>query len=348
MDWPGEKLVIRLWETVADKGIGSLLKPWQIRREGRAHIDVRREELLLLAQAEKDAEAIRTGEVRLLSDGKVVEGTLSQTSAVERGPTPSVPLLPSIAQIAVEAVAAEALRKEINVGRALVQAEAELSGDPQEPPPKKPDDDWLFRWRDSASAVSNTELQQLWGRVLAGEVKAPGQFSLRTLEFLRNISQEEARAIEKLGKACLGDVIYRNDTLLQGVGIDFTFLLSMQDLGIVSGVESIGIEMTLKTRRPGSYIQLLFGRDRALLITHVDDTKVLKIPIYQVTTIGQQVLKLGATEPDMTLLTGVGDEICKQGFDVAIARYTVVDENSVRYFDAVPLCSPPTPQQTNP
>jgi hypothetical protein len=22
MDWPGEKLVIRLWETVADKGIG--------------------------------------------------------------------------------------------------------------------------------------------------------------------------------------------------------------------------------------------------------------------------------------------------------------------------------------
>jgi hypothetical protein len=248
----------------------------------------------------------------------------------------------------VEAVAADALRKEVNVGRALVQAEAELSGDPQEPPSTRPDDDWLFRWRDSASAVSNAELQLLWGRVLAGEVKAPGQFSLRTLEFLRNISQEEARAIEKLGKACLGDVIYRNDPLLQGVGIDFTFLLAMQDLGIVSGVESIGIEMTLKTRRPGSYVQLLLGHDQALVITHVDDSKVLKIPIYQVTTIGQQVLKLGATEADITLLTGVGREICKQGFDVAIARYTLVDPNSVRYFDAVPLCSPDAPQPANP
>lgn len=34
MDIPGEKLIIKLWETIADKGIGSLLKPWQIRREG--------------------------------------------------------------------------------------------------------------------------------------------------------------------------------------------------------------------------------------------------------------------------------------------------------------------------
>ena len=52
MDVPGEKLLIKLWETIADKGIGSLLKPWQMRREGRAAIGVCREELLALAQAE--------------------------------------------------------------------------------------------------------------------------------------------------------------------------------------------------------------------------------------------------------------------------------------------------------
>jgi len=50
MEIPGEKLIINLWETIADKGIGSLLKPWQIRREGRANLDVKREEMLALAQ----------------------------------------------------------------------------------------------------------------------------------------------------------------------------------------------------------------------------------------------------------------------------------------------------------
>jgi len=28
---PGEKLVLKLWDTIADKGIGSLLKPWPCR-----------------------------------------------------------------------------------------------------------------------------------------------------------------------------------------------------------------------------------------------------------------------------------------------------------------------------
>ena len=43
MEFPGEKLVIRLWETVTEKGIGSWLRPWQNRREGRAQIDVQQE-----------------------------------------------------------------------------------------------------------------------------------------------------------------------------------------------------------------------------------------------------------------------------------------------------------------
>ena len=65
MDFPGEQLVIKLWETVAEKGIGSLFKPWQMRREGRASIDLKREELLVIAQAERDADLIRRGELSL-------------------------------------------------------------------------------------------------------------------------------------------------------------------------------------------------------------------------------------------------------------------------------------------
>ncbi len=51
MEFPGEKLVIKLWETVAERGIGGLFRPWQMRREGRVSIELKREELLVIAQA---------------------------------------------------------------------------------------------------------------------------------------------------------------------------------------------------------------------------------------------------------------------------------------------------------
>ena len=339
MDWPGEKLVIRLWETVADKGIGSLLKPWQIRREGRAHLDVRREELLLLAQAEKDAEAIRSGQLRLLPEhAKPGDVGGSGSAPLAREPERSSPMLPPIAGAVLGAAVADAIRKEVNVGRALVQAEAELSGDTAQPPPTKPNDDWLFRWRDSASAVSHEDLQKLWGRVLASEIKSPGQFSLRTLEFLRNISQDEAKAIEKLSRVMLGNIIYRNEAVLQPIGIDFEFLFTMQDLGVVSGVDSIGIEMTLKSPTEGRYVLLLAARDRGLLVSHSDPNRELRIPIYQVTKLGQQILKLSGIDIDGPVLTGIAQQICKLGFEVAIVRYEHVDQATVRYFDAVPVC----------
>ena len=69
MEFFGEKLVIKLWETLAEKGVGSLLSPWQTIREGKARNNLRREELLMLAQAEVDTADIRAGRKRLEMDG---------------------------------------------------------------------------------------------------------------------------------------------------------------------------------------------------------------------------------------------------------------------------------------
>lgn len=53
--------MIRLWDTIVDKGISGLLAPWQTRRTDRAAADGVRYELLALAQAEQDLKDIRAG-----------------------------------------------------------------------------------------------------------------------------------------------------------------------------------------------------------------------------------------------------------------------------------------------
>lgn len=61
MEGPGEKLRIRIWKTVIEKGIGGLLAPGHKRRMGSAEIDVERRRLLTLAQTEQDVKAIESG-----------------------------------------------------------------------------------------------------------------------------------------------------------------------------------------------------------------------------------------------------------------------------------------------
>lgn len=60
------------------------------------------------------------------------------------------------------------------------------------------DDDWLnFYWQ-AAEQVSNRDMQNLWGRVLARKALGISQYRLRTLDFLRTLSRSEAEEISRL------------------------------------------------------------------------------------------------------------------------------------------------------
>lgn len=337
MDVPGEKLLIKLWESIADRGIGSLLKPWQMRREGRAAIDVKRDELLALAQAEVDAAAIRSGQKPLLPDGTVSEHP-KEVCAVLPAPSSEPLLLPAIEQTAERNARADAIRREISLSKAVMYAEEELAQDPAEPSSNTVSDDWLLRWRECAANVSSDELQSLWGKVLAGEVKNPGRYSLRTLEFLRNLSQDEAKAIEKLSPFVVNDVVFRGDKVfLESEGISFSLLLAMQELGIVSGVDALGLEITWSSIAPDRFERALVSYGRVLMVKHNDPTKKLKLQIYQVTNLGRQILRLGNFQANEAYLRALGTSIKAQGFEVDMGICVPVSDNEISLFNMQPL-----------
>lgn len=350
MQAPGETLILRMWETLTERGIGALLRPWQMRREGRASIEIRKQELLELAQAEADAVAIRAGQRRLGPDGVFIPAA-SISSTQEPAPLTSAEgteprrlLLEAVTDSAI----ADATRREVNVARAILFAEEELqqqansapAGGPAETEPS-PDPDWLYRWRDAASEVSAEELQHLWGRVLAGEVRAPGTFSLRTLEFLRNISRSEAEAIELLARYSLGDVIYCGEPpLLEAQGMNLSFLLAMQDLGVISGVGGLGLTLTIRTSTPDMFEKAFIIGHRVVIVAHADAQKNLVLPIYVVTRLGQEVFRLAAPEPSDLYLRDLGAAAISQGFEAHIASGYWLSDGSFQYFNAERIASP--------
>lgn len=65
------------------------------------------------------------------------------------------------------------------------------------------DSDWISNFFDAVANVSTEQMQILWGKLLAGEVQRPGSFSLRTLNVLKNLTQNEASIFRTLCLMCL-------------------------------------------------------------------------------------------------------------------------------------------------
>ena len=337
MEFPGEKLLIRLWETATEKGIGGWLSPWQTRRKGRALTDVRRDELLMLAQTARDIENIQAGRKSLAADYQLVEHPEKAPLALQADSA----FRDAAASVKRNRIARE-IRGEVNVSKALLRAEAILEDDPQTPPERKVDDDWLYRWRDAASTVSSEELQTLWGRALAGEIKSPGSYSLRTLEFLKNLSHKEALQIAKVSPFVInGRVIFRGNKQLLGgsEGITFNDLLNLQNLGVVSGVEAVGLQQTFPSSATEKFERALVAYNRVLLVTHEDASKEISLEIYTLTLLGQQILELGSFEAHEIYLRSVGQAICHQDFNVHIARWKQVTEKVGRYSEPEEICA---------
>jgi hypothetical protein len=336
LNFPGEKLVIRLWETLAEKGIGSLLSPWQTIREGRARNEVRRQELLMLAQAEMDAADLRAGRKRLLSDGSLMPASPVESAATDVGGRiePTLFLTNAVSSGAVAAQANSA-RSEINASKAIIFAEEQLANDQQSPPDRSVDDDWLFVWREHAGKVSAEDLQRLWGSVLAGEIKSPGKYSIRTLEFLKTLSKSEAETISMLATYVIDSRIAREQKdYLQSNGVTFNLLLGMQELGIISGVEAVGLNTTYKSVVSDKFVRALVSHGKALIVEHEDKEKSFSLEVYLLTEVGRQILGLGSFEPDVQYMRRVGQEILKQGFRVRIADWMDVSENEGQYSNA--------------
>ena len=259
--------------------------------------------------------------------------TSDQTSPPEERIEPTLALCAAV-EFGNRASAAAAARSEINATKAILFAEEQLATDAQVPPNRNVDEDWLFAWREHAGKVSAEDLQRLWGSVLAGEVKAPGRYSIRTLEFLKTLSKAEAEMISKLASYVIDGRIARGQKeYLESKGISFSMLLSMQELGVISGVEALGLSSKYKSIVKDKFIQALVSHDKVLIVEHEDPSKTLEFDIYMLTSVGRQVLGLGSFEPDIEYLHLIGKDFINKKFSVKMADWQGISDTQGQYFN---------------
>jgi len=143
-------------------------------------------------------------------------------------------------------------RKIENRAKATQFALEDLSANPgQNDAQAEIDDDWLNIYARLAEDKSSEELQILFGKILAGEVKRPGSFSLRTLQIMATISKDDAGALSNLLSFAINGRIlpFQKDANGKPTDGERVFL---EELGVAGHPSQIGAMMLNGTIAPNS------------------------------------------------------------------------------------------------
>ena len=249
----------KLMECVSS-GIGKIYEPTHIKRMAKA----KQEEIKLIG--ESLAENINLPST--YANGELTIDTSSADELIKR--TGNRVLFTEIRrQQNIESIIANTYN--------LLNDEEKVSEDPVNP-------DWLFTFFNYAGDISDENMQKLWSEILAGEIKKPNTYSLRTLNTLKNITTLEANLYQKLcpfifHQSC-NPFLYNDTELFSKYNIKFSDLLKLEDCGLINlnGFITINFEEGQNTINNKQIILIINGK--------------LEIGVYRLTESGTQILNI--------------------------------------------------------
>lgn len=330
MQAPGEALVIRMWETFEKSG-AAFLQPWQIRRVGHAEADVQRRQQLLIAQTESEIESFKKGDKPLPSTNIKKRGDGIDSAEIVREFEPT---LDDALLLSERNRLANDVRGEINVAKTLLIAEEQLLASEDPIPESSPNPDWIHTWREYASKVSEDQLQQIWAAALAGEVTSPGKYTLRTLDFLRHMSRDEADMICRMGPFVTSGYLWKaQKKVWEAEGLSFADLLHLQSIGIIAGADSVSLSVNLASLKEEEYIHIIVDNNKAIIISKENRDSTLTLDAIPLTKIGNEVFSLGKFTANENYVHKCAQSFAKMDYKVRVADFLGVKNGNYYEWD---------------
>ncbi len=316
------KPLTRLIEVVSS-GIGAVSKPYLIRRtaEAKAH------EIAVIASALKDAAEL-SGVPTIFKDGEI---------EAWRKPEDSTFIVSDVSSgdRTTQRIEYQERKRQKNVERITSIAASDLMHE-TDVPNDVPDEDWISRFFNSAQDVSSEQMQELWGRILAGEIKKPGSFSLKTLDFVRNMTKKDAELIQLIAPLTIkfGDIyaipIPDKDWLQSERKIYPSHHFSCSELGALYPTE---LSNNFFSAPETTQVAIVSG-DRMLLIERGELNSSVRLPIWKYTRIGSEIVDLIAPEPDLDSMRRIGEFFAEKNAHVQLGKILEhLPDGRIRYSD---------------
>jgi hypothetical protein len=183
------------------------------------------------------------------------------------------------------------IRKQKNMESVIYKAFQELENE-QFVSEEPVDTDWTVRFFKAVEDIGNEDMQKIWGKILASEVKQPKSYSLRTLDILRNISKDEAELFTKISTL----VIYNNNdyfipnekSLYEKYDISFNDLYNIKESRLIDITSTLTLKFTLKNN--GRIV--LFNKQVVGVCRNIEQSINITLSVYFLTESGKQLYNI--------------------------------------------------------
>ena len=165
--------------------------------------------------------------------------------------------------------------------------------------PDSIDNDWMYNFLEKCRRVSDSDMQGLWSRILAGEANSPGSYSKRTVNFVSELEKEEANMFSTLCGFCIsltGEkmplVFDITDQIYASNNLDFSAFSHLDSIGLINFNNLTGF--VIEDLPPQMYIVSYFGR---LISLNVAGDSTLQMGKVRLTRIGTELERICGAKP---------------------------------------------------
>lgn len=252
---------------------------------------------------------------------------------------------PEVVQRAAHSLLAKELRHQTN-REAIAKKTIEHLAEEPLAETTKPFDDWLNVFERYAEDASSERLQDIWGRIFAGELRRPKTFSLRTLRFVSELDENVVTLFEKWSPRVVNaDFI----GFPPQQGSEFTELLQLQDCGLISGVAGQLQKMfNAENASDGQIVRWAFQFKSHLLMVSARAPSNLQFHAVLLTTIGREIYAITRTPAEIEPVKDLANRFPKQNNLLEITCYPLTGGPAERLWSNAQEPSAPGEAATGP
>lgn len=180
--------------------------------------------------------------------------------------------------------------------------------------------DWSKRFFDIVEDISDEEMQEIWGRILAGEIKKPESYSLRTLELLKNLSKKEAETFMKFASLAINSsgvsfiINFKNEKVLEETyKLNFGDRLLLEELGFLTA-NDLQFKI-LATKDQKAQLYFVTG-NKIVSLEKPANQPEQQLQVLVFTKIGQELLKLVNSSSNLDYIQLLASKLRKEGYSI--------------------------------
>lgn len=222
----------------------------------------------------------------------------------------------------------EAIQQQNNIENVLQLAEDELRYE-NDISDEQVDEDWINRLFNIVRDVSSEEMQFIWGKILAGEIKEPKSFSLRTLETIRNLSRNEAETFQKIIPLIIEHngtyFMTSNKNLFNKFGIEYSDILLLGECGLLNDSSMLSLNLHIPSKKTANF----FTTDNLMLIQNPTETDIeeFSIGLHPLSSAGKELFKILPKTSNLEYLLSVAEALVKDNkrYKIEISIHEIIE-----------------------